>query len=113
MPITLLPGYDTLVFGPYDLTGAFPRTAVRPDDPIQDRGHDKSPPLTKDSSSNPVVLTSCLMAKVPSELLCTRNMEHARLVHSNQFVASPTLFLLTDHVLVIIYTTCLPHLIDI
>ena len=41
MPLTLLPGYDTLVFGPYDLTGAFPRTAVRPDDPIQDRGHDK------------------------------------------------------------------------
>ncbi|KAF3566003.1 hypothetical protein DY000_02014234 [Brassica cretica] len=40
MPITLLPGYDTLVFGPYDLTGAFPRTAVRPDDPIQNRGHD-------------------------------------------------------------------------
>ncbi|KAF3533031.1 hypothetical protein DY000_02040917 [Brassica cretica] len=28
MPITVLPGYDTLVFGPYDLTGAFPRTAV-------------------------------------------------------------------------------------
>ncbi|KAF2554060.1 hypothetical protein F2Q68_00034242 [Brassica cretica] len=36
----LMVGYDTLVFGPYDLTGAFPRTAVRPDDPIQDRGHD-------------------------------------------------------------------------
>ncbi|KAF3522270.1 hypothetical protein F2Q69_00046394 [Brassica cretica] len=32
--------YDTLVFGPYDHTGAFPRTAVRPDDPIQNRGHD-------------------------------------------------------------------------
>ncbi|KAG5373693.1 hypothetical protein IGI04_042991 [Brassica rapa subsp. trilocularis] len=28
-------------------------------------------------------------------------MEHARLVLSNQFVAYPTLFLLTDHVLVI------------
>ncbi|KAF3609628.1 hypothetical protein DY000_02049453 [Brassica cretica] len=41
MPLTLLPGYDTLVFGPYDRTGAFPRTAVRPDDPIQNRGHDK------------------------------------------------------------------------
>ena len=40
MPLTLLPGYDTLVFGPYDHTGAFPRTAVRPDDPIQNRGHD-------------------------------------------------------------------------
>ncbi|CAG7889124.1 unnamed protein product [Brassica rapa] len=95
------------------LTGAFPCTAVRPDDPIQDRGYDKSSPLMKDSSSNPVVLTSCLMTKVPSELRCTRNMEHARLVLSNQFVASPILFLLTDHVLVIIYTTSLPHLIDI
>ena len=42
MPLTLLPGYDTLVFGPYDHTGAFPRTAVRPDDPIQNRGHDRS-----------------------------------------------------------------------
>ena len=42
MPLTLLPGYDTLVFGPYDHTGAFPRTAVRPDDPIQNRGHDTS-----------------------------------------------------------------------
>ncbi|WZZ51299.1 hypothetical protein YC2023_051406 [Brassica napus] len=113
MPLTLPSGHDILVFRSYDLTGAFPRTAVRPDDPIQDRGHDKSPPLTKDSSSNPVVLTSCLMTKVPYELLCTRNMEHARLVLSNKFVASSTLFLLTDHVLVIIYTTSLPHLIDI
>ena len=40
MPLTLLPGYDTLVFGPYDHTGAFPRIAVRPGDPIQNRGHD-------------------------------------------------------------------------
>ncbi|KAG5410687.1 hypothetical protein IGI04_007006 [Brassica rapa subsp. trilocularis] len=63
MPLTLLPGYDTLVFGPYDHTGAPPRTAVRPDDPIQNRGHDKSPPLAKDSSSNPVVLKSCLSYK--------------------------------------------------
>ncbi|KAF3583349.1 hypothetical protein F2Q69_00029696 [Brassica cretica] len=36
-----LRGHDILVFRSYDLTGAFPRTAVRPDDPIQDRGHDK------------------------------------------------------------------------
>ncbi|WZZ88439.1 hypothetical protein YC2023_117018 [Brassica napus] len=108
MPLTLPSGHDILVFRSYDLTGAFSRTAVRLDDPIQDRGHDKSPLLTKDSSSNPVVLTSCLMTKVQSKLLCTRNMEHARLVLSKQSVASPTLFLLTDHVLVIIYTTSLP-----
>ncbi|KAF3543340.1 hypothetical protein DY000_02004315 [Brassica cretica] len=63
MPITLLPGYDTLVFGPYDMTGAFPRTAVRPDDPIQDRGHDTTstisllclgvPFLSRDDSASP------------------------------------------------------------
>ncbi|KAG5388628.1 hypothetical protein IGI04_030169 [Brassica rapa subsp. trilocularis] len=99
--------HDTLVPRSCDLTGAFPCTAVRPDDPIQDRGHDKSPPFTKDSSSNPVVLTSCLMTKVPSELLCTWNMEHARLVLSNQFVASPTLFLLTDHVLGLAVEECI------
>ncbi|KAG5374356.1 hypothetical protein IGI04_042336 [Brassica rapa subsp. trilocularis] len=33
--------HDTLVLRSCDLTGAFPCTAVRPDDPTQDRGHDK------------------------------------------------------------------------
>ncbi|KAF3602552.1 hypothetical protein F2Q69_00038040 [Brassica cretica] len=42
MPLTLPSGHDILVFRSYDLTGAFPRTAVRPDDPIQDRGHDRA-----------------------------------------------------------------------
>ncbi|KAF3598947.1 hypothetical protein F2Q69_00037622 [Brassica cretica] len=39
--VTVALGHDILVFRSYDLTGAFPRTAVRHDDPIQDRGHDK------------------------------------------------------------------------
>ncbi|KAF3511574.1 hypothetical protein F2Q69_00004352 [Brassica cretica] len=56
--------HDTLVFRSYDLAGASPRTMVHPDDPIQDRGCYKSPPLVMDSSSNPVVLTSCLKTKV-------------------------------------------------
>ena len=56
--------HETLAFRSHDLTGASPRTMVHPDDPIQDRGHDKSPPLDKDSSSNPVVLTSCLIDKM-------------------------------------------------
>ncbi|KAG5379200.1 hypothetical protein IGI04_027042 [Brassica rapa subsp. trilocularis] len=40
LPKTRTLSYDTLVFGPYDHTGAPPCTAVRPDDPIQNRGHD-------------------------------------------------------------------------
>ncbi len=40
MPLTFIQDHDTLVLGSCDLTGAFPCTAVRPDDPIQDRGHD-------------------------------------------------------------------------
>ncbi|KAF2566961.1 hypothetical protein F2Q68_00027413 [Brassica cretica] len=40
--ITSATGHDILVFRSYDLTGAFPRTAVRHDDPIQDRGHDSN-----------------------------------------------------------------------
>ena len=44
MPLNLPSGHDILVFRSYDLNGAFPRTAVRPDDPIQDRGHDNGRP---------------------------------------------------------------------
>lgn len=80
MPLTLLPGHDTLVFRSHELTGASPCTMVDPKDHIQDQGHDKSPPLRMDSSSNPVVLTSHIMTKVPTELF-----------------ASSSLFIFTDH----------------
>ncbi|KAL0897524.1 hypothetical protein Bca101_081485 [Brassica carinata] len=64
IPLTTFLDHDTLVFRSYDLSGASPRTMVHPDDPTQDRGHDKSPPLDKDSSSNPVLLISCLIDKM-------------------------------------------------
>lgn len=109
IPLTTFLDHDTLVFRSYDLTGTFPRTSDHPDDPIQDRGCYKSPPLTKDSSSNPVVLTSYLMTKVPTELLCIRtwsildwfsltNLLHLLLVPSS---------LITS---LINITTSLPHL---
>ncbi|KAL0744946.1 hypothetical protein Bca101_101051 [Brassica carinata] len=63
LPLTMLMDHHILVFRSCELTGPSPRTKVCLDDPIQDRGHDKSPPLRIDSFSNLVVLTSCLKTK--------------------------------------------------
>ena len=64
MPLTLPSGHDILVFRLYDLTGAFSRTAVRPDDPIQDRGHDKITFSPKDTIGIHMPHNDCLLVEI-------------------------------------------------